>query len=60
MANYMASVTSLSNSGLCIPGHQLLCLALGLVGLACMAWGLSIVLRTAEGVHVVEFETDRD
>ena len=58
MANYAASMTSLSDVSLNLPGNQYLCLALGLVGLVCMAWGLSIAMRTAQAV-VVEIESER-
>ena len=59
MANYMDSMTSLSNVSLTIPENQCLCLVLGLVGFVCMAWGLSIVMRTAQPA-VVEIEPERE
>ena len=61
MANYVDSFTSLSACSFNVPGHHYLCLALGLAGLVCMAWGLSIGMRTPEMARVVvEIETDRD
>jgi len=56
MGNYVNGLTSLSNSCLHIPGNQYLCIALGVVGIACMAWGLSIVMG-AEPI-VVKFDDD--